>query len=752
MPPRESYDARDATASPSLDAPALNIFIPSCRRTRDEQAPPNRDRERSRNRTSRARRQHRRITGYHNFFDELAPPDYDICAGPSPPAVTAPPPEYECSVEASDVVEIVWERTSPFHPVQVASWQNVHIALRGTLLQVSNAKTHGLLTPAWKRGQPTGEPGRKIKSYTLQHAEIGLASDHRRVEMVPKSPIAQLLPESALKQLQVSDPSQFDIVYNYIARLRVESEQILLRFQSNEQRMTWIEKICAAIDIAPPLEARGEPKNFTLPRRRRRQEAPRIVIRTNNTHASASTSLVAEQERILRQHYPHLLSGVQPDAQEHRSSPTDSPDTPQDNDDDESRQDEGQQQEPDNEPDPDYQDLDLAFMRDPMAENDPEDEERHLSQMSNIFSSIGQREAVERQSATTGNDMDFSGPVVLHGESPRLSNLSFDQLGVGLYHGHNQSVANFSTQEHRKSAPRSSRRDALRDARYRRRCMPMLVHNSRYASNVIMHKGKRKVIDWHNKKLVPWPAEPPSYQKVLYSNASMEPSNRKCEQPVDAESRDNLPPGAANAVLRFRNLLRRQVSSVEMAREPMSIHSAGFRTTENLPRSSERVETPPSATRDANVQNCDQDSPIDPAFFGHAFPTSRTNPTCQEPLESTPSITVTTANNHTGYTSGSDDQASKSPAVSFDDPNVKAKANNNTFGRRLREKFGRRFTNNDNSARDRHNGKRPQTRMQSRAESRATDCFDEGIEDKTAPSRFPRLRTVSSMDIMRSRF
>ena len=493
-------------------------------------------RRRSRDRAARSRRQHRRITGYHNVFDELSPPDYDVFGIPSLTEATALPPVYDCTVEAADVLEVIWERNSPFQPAQMSPWQSIHVSLQGTLLTMSNAKTHGLLTPAWKRGRPTGEAGRRIRGYTLQHAEVGLASDHKKVEMVPKSPIAQLLPESALKQLQESDPSQFDIVYNYIARLRVEGDQILLRFKDSEHRSNWIDKICAAIDIAPPLEVRSEPRNHTLPRRRRRQERQRIVIRTNAAGLGlAPANLIAEQERILREHYPQLLRHTQQPPQPQHEEPPASPREPDDPVEETPDADNTADPENDQEPVHYYAELAFTFIREPSADD-------------NSPSSLNPNAQQTRGSGTRSNDSsppsspnpDLPTPI----PRPLLPTRHITET---------------------KLLPRHPR-DPVREARYRRRCMPMLVHNSRYAQN-IMHKGKRKVIDWKAKKLISWPASPPSYHDALYSRSDVtnasDAAERDREQDRERE-REGLPPGAGHAVMRLRGFLRRHGSSGEL--------------------------------------------------------------------------------------------------------------------------------------------------------------------------------------------
>lgn len=127
-------------------------------------------------------RPHRRITGYHNPFDDEQSPSYEQGHVPElslqkPTSFNgqtqAPqrPPPYSCTVSIEGVVEMRFERTSPFNTVKDAKWENVYVRLQGTMLELRQAKTHGLFTPGSVRGTVTGEPGKLLKRFTMQHAE-----------------------------------------------------------------------------------------------------------------------------------------------------------------------------------------------------------------------------------------------------------------------------------------------------------------------------------------------------------------------------------------------------------------------------------------------------------------------------------------------------------------------------------------------------------------------------------------------------
>lgn len=346
------------------------------------------------------------------------------------------------------------ERTSPFEPVDRPFWKDVYLVLRGTLLQVRRIKTQGLLGQCVNRNSPQQQPGRLIRTYNLQHAEVGLAADHKKIELVPKN-LAQLLGPAALKQLQYTDPQQFDVVYNYVLRVRLEGEQILFRFPSSEDRAEWLTLFCSAIDIAPPLEERSEPRYHTLPRRRRRH-CYRIDL---NTSEPAAAALAEQQARIMRENYPQLSTMFPEDAS--AGNPSNAEAVNQDN----------YQEAADEEPpgnsntntDPDAEDLDTSFM---IAESGPHSSTQH------------------RQAAC---------------DSHRSS------------HGASDMPTDASVSQQEKWIPELPI-DPSREARYKRKCMPMLVYNSRHAHDLVIRKGRRMFIDWEGRSLTPFPAELPPYQ------------------------------------------------------------------------------------------------------------------------------------------------------------------------------------------------------------------------------------------------
>tara|TARA_R110002003_G_scaffold122_1_gene11000 strand:- start:7106 stop:8506 length:1401 start_codon:yes stop_codon:yes gene_type:complete len=221
------------------------------------------------------------------------------------------PPSYECTVELSGVLGVRQELSSPFHVAGNREWYDAFVVMRGTQLGIYRVKQPGLLS---KNRNPT--TGRLIRSYTLQHAEVGVASDFKKTALIPKSPFAHLVPATARPKLYETDPHLFEPVREHVIRLRLETEQILICAPSQDIMLSWIEALCAAIDISSPLDDRSEPRYRSLPRRSRRQRILDSAQLGDNIESLSSLEagrrIIAQQEQIIRQLYPHLAGSREP--------------------------------------------------------------------------------------------------------------------------------------------------------------------------------------------------------------------------------------------------------------------------------------------------------------------------------------------------------------------------------------------------------------------------------------------------------
>jgi hypothetical protein len=265
--------------------------------------------------------------GYHNTFrtHEAAvlssPPSY-ACANSSQTlnwlntkalaeaaAVrnTQAPPAYTCTIQFEGIMGMKQELVSVFELARTREWNDVYVVLRGTQLTIHRLKSPSMLS---KSRTPTA--GKVIRSFTMQHAEVGVAADFKKTSLVPKSPFAHLVPASARQKLYETDPHLFEPVREHVLRLRLETEQFLLCATGQEEMLDRVEQLCAAIDISPPLEDRSEPRYRSLPRRSRRQ---RVIdgsrLGENLEHLSSldvGRRIIAEQEAIIRQLYPQLAT------------------------------------------------------------------------------------------------------------------------------------------------------------------------------------------------------------------------------------------------------------------------------------------------------------------------------------------------------------------------------------------------------------------------------------------------------------
>jgi hypothetical protein len=264
--------------------------------------------------------------GYHNTFhihaQDAHPPTYNeakllpISNLPSIPQAEEPIlPPYSCSVYKSGLVGLQLEFQDPFANVHAERfWQNVYAVLRGTQLSIHCLKS------SFRSKTAVPKPGKRLASFSLQHAEVGLAVDIRSGDKIPKNPWLNLLSATMMEKLQRTKPHLFENPKEWILRLRLESFQLLLCFDTEEIMLDWCEKFCEGIDIAPPIEDRTEPRYRSLPRRSRRQRQLENHLQAEGDAYLLTTlgsQLVQQQESIMREYYPHLArdAGEQQHAQ-----------------------------------------------------------------------------------------------------------------------------------------------------------------------------------------------------------------------------------------------------------------------------------------------------------------------------------------------------------------------------------------------------------------------------------------------------
>jgi hypothetical protein len=348
-------------------------------------------------------------------------------------------PKYSCSVSAGATMLVNMESVSPLHNVSQSEWRDIYVEVRGTLLNFHRVKD--------------GRPYRLLRSYTLQHAEIGLAPDAYHTVLAPNSRLAHLIPSSARQKAYRKDPQLFRAEEQFIMRLRVETDQILLAHKSEDKILEMLHAIGAGIDIAPAIDERSISKQCTVPRRRRRPN-PQAITDINNA------TVIAEQERILQQMYPSLAR----DTSEHSETTTQplssAPGTPTREEDE----------------------IDLSAIREDFSD---------LATTSTNGSSF---------SPTTSN---VSRPA--YSRTTTASSTSSDHQQQMVYQ---TAPTNFDTQG--KWAPPHLRTSA-QIRRYVRRCAPLLTLDAVRASDIVICNGKRMRINWREERLEHWRLQPPTY-------------------------------------------------------------------------------------------------------------------------------------------------------------------------------------------------------------------------------------------------
>jgi hypothetical protein len=256
--------------------------------------------------------------GYHNSFHlhatEATPPPYSIArarpsTAPAGRPEPVPLPPYDCSIERHTVVDLRCEFVDPFMECYDLRWRPVSASLQGTLLSFQYLKSAMNLD-----GNRALRLGKNVYSFSLQHAEVGLALDCNNEGPIPKLAVMNLLPSSVRGKLFESKPNLFEGRREWVLRVRLEGRQFLLCFKGQEIMLDWVECLCAAIDISPPLDDRSDPRYRSLPRRSRRQRQLESMFRDNvdelRPPQAPPNRLVAQQQRIFQSLYPNFAAAM----------------------------------------------------------------------------------------------------------------------------------------------------------------------------------------------------------------------------------------------------------------------------------------------------------------------------------------------------------------------------------------------------------------------------------------------------------
>jgi hypothetical protein len=353
-------------------------------------------------------------------------------------------PQYTCTVSAGLRMLVNMESASPLHVVAQSEWRDVYVEVRGTMLNFYRVKD--------------GRPSKILRSYTLQHAEIGLAPDAFHTVLAPNSKLAHLIPSAARQKAFKKDPQLFRAEEQFIMRLRVETDQILLAHKSEDKILEMVHEIGAGIDLAPAIDERNISKQCTVPRRRRRP----------NTQVSGdinSAAVIAEQERILQQMYP---SFAQAGNEQNTTSSTSPPGTP--------------------------------THTTPLGTPTREDDELDLSAIREDFNESN----ILTQTITSTSTSSASNP-----ERPTYSRTATESSTTSAFQTTYETAPTNFGLDGKWQPPHT--RTAVQIRRYVRRCAPLLMADAVRASDIVICNGKRMRINWREERLEDWRLQPPKY-------------------------------------------------------------------------------------------------------------------------------------------------------------------------------------------------------------------------------------------------
>lgn len=170
-------------------------------------------------------------------------------------------PRYSPSVAIEGVFTKKHEIENTTKRAEDRHWHTRFVTLNGTALNIYNAKKDW----GWGRTRdgpsisPDNPPwirkGKLEKSYSLQHADAGIAADYKK--------------------------------RRYVIRVRAEDDQFLLCCIELETFVKWLECLFAAIDVAAPIDDRDFPRDMSIPRMQRirwfRGQSPVRISPENET-------------------------------------------------------------------------------------------------------------------------------------------------------------------------------------------------------------------------------------------------------------------------------------------------------------------------------------------------------------------------------------------------------------------------------------------------------------------------------------
>ncbi|KAF5092849.1 hypothetical protein D0Z00_004378 [Geotrichum galactomycetum] len=243
--------------------------------------------------------------------NSLHPPDYASLAPVMPRYAVYPRPEegredlpgYSPAVYRESLMCRKLELNTPYMSSGQRSWQLVYVQLNNTQLNiygVSQASQTSVSTS-------TSAPRRKLSSLSGYEDIAAVTLSRENPHSLPGTLLGPLRVDSLLRSYTLQY-AEAGVATDYskrpnVMRVRAEGEQFLLENTSQEDLIAWTNTLQTGIDVALPVEERALPRCRMIPRRRRRSDRNRTTTRdniaaTNNSAQSAPSYLSRLVQRL----------------------------------------------------------------------------------------------------------------------------------------------------------------------------------------------------------------------------------------------------------------------------------------------------------------------------------------------------------------------------------------------------------------------------------------------------------------------
>ncbi|RFU30852.1 hypothetical protein B7463_g5469, partial [Scytalidium lignicola] len=397
-------------------------------------------------------------------------------------------PLYSASISLDSVLLKKMELVGCVRRAQDREWSREYVSLQGTALIFYKCKSSvvgGVFAKLEKNpDMPTGvKKGTLIKTYNLQHAEAGIAADYTK--------------------------------RRYVIRVRAEADQFLLSCSELGTFVEWLQNIFAAIDLAPPLEERGFPRDQSIPRSRRngpyrrQQNQGRSGEMRGGGARNANLSANEYAARRRRQRMSQNLA------------------------------EEDEDQEEDDDEDDGLSDLELDD-----GEEDRGDSTRNRAASPVISRAASTASTTASRGWTPGtvsppsrNHALILPPSPQRSRRPPLREISRIQMPNSYYERTQSQPASSNPRRANLSPSTGKWHPIVRhsstkyDMLYARRCLDILMENSPRKSNLLIMKEKQWIVDWTTGHLTRW--GPPEYAEVIGECRGA--SVRSAEQQMDTQ-------------------------------------------------------------------------------------------------------------------------------------------------------------------------------------------------------------------------